>query len=49
MIKGSEDEETGYGIGTIQHGDIDTLVVVDVEEQIVIMGPKDISFEDFIK
>ena len=57
MIKGQEDKETGYGIGTEQHGDIEYLVTVDTEKQTVIIQSgygklMEIfkgSFEDFIK
>ena len=33
MIKGFIDGETGYGISTGQHGDIEWLVVVDIENR----------------
>ena len=33
MIKDSIDEETGFGIGTQQHGDIEYLVTVNTEKQ----------------
>ena len=31
MLKGEEGEETGYGIGTNQHGDVDRVVRIDCE------------------
>ena len=33
MVKGDEDGETGYGIGSSQHGDIQRLVEVDCRGQ----------------
>ena len=56
MIGDSFGEETGYGIGTQQHGDIDNLVTIDCEEQTVqyqipTMNKtiKKYTFESFIK
>ena len=31
MMKGEEGEETGFGIGTDQHGDVDRVVRIDCE------------------
>jgi hypothetical protein len=33
MVRGSETDETGYGIGTQEHGDIWLLITVDTETQ----------------
>ena len=35
MVKGQENEETGFGIGMEQHGDIEYLVTVDCEKQTI--------------
>jgi len=35
MVKGEESGETGYGIGTFEHGDIWIKVVVDMSRQVV--------------
>lgn len=35
MKRGDIDSETGYGIGTAMHGDIERLVVVDCKNQTV--------------
>lgn len=61
MIKGEEQEETGYGIGTSKHSDLNyPLLVVDIENQQITEKKggefdsgqklmKKTSFEDFIK
>lgn len=59
MVKGSQDETTGYGIGTQQHNDLNyPLLVVDVENQKIWEEEtgysdsfvlKETSFEEFIK
>jgi len=49
MIKGEEKEETGYGIGTKIHSDLDhPLIIINCKEQIVTYLDKKLSFEDFI-
>ena len=35
MIKNHIDDTTGYGIGTSQHGDIEYLVEVDIDNQTI--------------
>lgn len=35
MTRGREDEEFGFGIGTSKHGDIDTLITLNVKAQTV--------------
>lgn len=55
MVKEHEEEETGYGIGTSEHGDIEFLVIVNCTNRTVTV--KDLnnektetkSFEEFIK
>jgi hypothetical protein len=48
MIKGQEAEETGFGIGTAEHGDLDhPVIVVDVDKQTVIIGSKRRTFDQF--
>ena len=37
LIKGSLDREHGFGIGTIQHSDIEWLVEVDVDAQTIVV------------
>lgn len=55
MIKGCEDNETGFGIGTSKHSDIEKFVGIDckgqkIEVRDVYKDTKIIySFEDFIK
>jgi len=35
MIKGSEDREAGFGIGTSQHGDVYKVVIINCLEKTV--------------
>ncbi|MCJ7828737.1 MAG: hypothetical protein MUP81_03230 [Dehalococcoidia bacterium] len=57
MIDGDRNGETGFGIGTGQHDDIECLVVVDVGNQTVVIdrsmygGKKKeaVSFEQFCR
>jgi hypothetical protein len=53
MVKGSEMDETGFGIGTSQHEDVFFVVEIDCENQTVQTktgnGNQTLSFEDFIK
>lgn len=54
MVKGDEEGETGFGIGTGVHGDIEILVTVNVPCQTVtvkdVYGDKEqtMTFEQFI-
>mgnify|MGYP001590134658 CR=1 FL=1 len=46
MVKGSQDETTGYGIGTQQHNDLNyPLLVIDVKNQKVWEKETDYSYE----
>lgn len=58
MISECQGEETGYGIGTSQHFDINRLITINPKEQTVIFEELDYpdlkhkftkSFKDFIK
>lgn len=33
MVKGQEETETGFGIGTVMHSDIQEMIVLDLESQ----------------
>ena len=54
MVKGYEDEETGFGIGTEEHGDIEILVTVNIPNQTVtvkdvyVNSEQVMTFEQFI-
>ena len=49
MIKGNEAGETGFGIGTGEHGDNEhDLIVVDTGKQTVTIGASVVSFERYI-
>lgn len=53
--EGERMDETGFGIGNAEHGDIDRLVTVNCAEQKVTVkdiyedSERSFSFEDFIK
>jgi len=50
MIGKEKGTETGFGIGTIQHGDLDyPLIIVDVDNKTIIEGKEELSFRDFIE
>lgn len=50
MTKDAHDEETGFGIGNLEHSDLNhPLLIVDVKNQKIKDGTKEWNFEDFIK
>jgi len=50
MIKGDESNETGFGIGTVKHSDLNyPLLTVDCDNQTVKEEGKKWSFDDFCK
>lgn len=50
MVEGSEASETGFGIGTFKHTDLQQAVyVVNPNDQTIQHGQHNWSFEDFIK
>jgi len=49
MIKGAEANETGFGIGTAKHGDLDhPLIVLDCRAQTVSIGRKTVTFQEYV-
>jgi hypothetical protein len=49
MVKGREDEETGYGIGTSEHRDLGyPLITIDTHLLEIRIGGKRVSFEHFL-
>ena len=47
MVKGYHGEETGYGISTSKHSDINLLITVNCEEQSVNVGDRvEFSFRE---
>jgi len=47
MLKDNHGEETGYGIGTSEHSDINLLITVNCEAKSVIVGNKvEFSFRE---
>lgn len=49
MIKDEIDGETGYGIGTMEHGDLNyPLLIIDVKKQTIKEQSKTWTFEKFI-
>ena len=48
MIQNEIMGETGYGIGTEEHGDIEYLIEVDIPKQTVTVGSTSQSFTGFI-
>jgi hypothetical protein len=47
MQAGEHGTETGFGIGTSEHGDIDILVTVDCANRTVTVGHTKYSIEEF--
>ena len=51
MVKDDIDGTTGYGIGTSQHGDIEKLIVINVEKQTITVNDlykqKELMYEGF--
>ena len=48
MVKDDIDGETGYGIGTQQHGDVDWLIEIDVPKQEISIGSQSWTFTEYI-
>ena len=48
MIGDQRGTETGFGIGTEKHGDVDLVVDVDCENQTVTVNRDTRSFEQFV-
>ena len=48
MVKGSEMEETGYGISTYECDNEHEHLVVDIKTQQVICGEKNWGFQEFV-
>lgn len=50
MVEGAIDKETGYGIGTAEHGDLNyPLLTVDCDRQTVaVEATEEYSFEEFL-
>ena len=50
LTEGDHGSETGYGIGTEIHGDLDNpLITVDVDNQAIYVGEKKYTFKAFIQ
>jgi hypothetical protein len=48
MVKGAEADETGFGIGTSKHGDLNNpLIVLDCNKQTVTVGRKGYTFAQY--
>ena len=50
MVKDELMEETGFGIGTLEHVDLNhQLLIVDVKKQIIRVDEKEWTFKEFCK
>lgn len=50
MVRGREKEETGFGIGTSEHGDLNNpLITIDCKKNSVYIGGLSWRFNNFIK